>query len=258
MKHPHLLKTLDRSLWILTYFDSEHPDWGVTELARHLDLPKSLIQKTLATFAHRGFLQQDPLTRRYRLGPRILSLARLAQPELVRIAYPHMLQLAEDTEETVKLTQVDGGQTVIVAAVESFQSLRMTGRVGERNHLHAGASNKILAAYLPWADVIRALQDHLPKGDPTFQRLQELRAELTDIAARGYAISSGENEQGVTAVSVPVRGVFGDVEASLSVVGPSVRMTPDRQLTFLGMLRSTAGKISAELGFQERSTADSY
>lgn len=255
MRPSHLLKTLDRSLWMLTFFDSEHPDWGVTELARHLDLPKSLVQKTLATFAHHGFLHQEPLSRRYRLGPRILSLARGAQPELARAAHPHMVQLAEATEETVKLTLVDGGQTVIVAAVESVQSLRMTGRVGERNHLHAGASNKILAAFMPWSNVVRSLQVHLPEDDPIFQRLEALREELTSIAARGYCISSGENEEGVTAVSVPVHGMFGEVEASLSVVGPSVRMSAHRQKAFLGMLRRTARQISEQFGFRHRSGA---
>lgn len=252
MERPHVLKTLDRSLWMLTFFDSEHPEWGVSELARHLELPKSLVQKTLSTFAQHGFLRRDPLTRRYRLGPRILSLARMAQPELARAAHPHMVQLAEATEETVKLTLVDGGETVIVAAVESPHSLRMTGRVGERRTLHAGASNKVLAAYMPWPDVVRALEAQLPPDDPVFGRLESLREELAAIAAQGWAVSTGENEEGVTAVSVPVRDVFGDVAASLSVVGPSVRMTPERQAKFLTLLRRTAGCIAGEFGVHRR------
>lgn len=248
MKRPHILKTLDRSLWILTFFDSENPEWGVSELARHLELPKSLVQKTLATFAQHGFLRQEPLTRRYRLGPRILSLARVAQPALARAAQPYMAQLAEATEETVKLTLLDGGQTVIVAAVESPQSLRMTGRVGERRELHAGASNKVLAAYMPWPDVVRALEAHLPANDPVFDRLDALKEELAAIAARGWAVSTGENEEGVTAVCVPVYDMFGVVAASLSVLGPSVRMTPARQQKFLQLLRQTARDIGGELG----------
>ncbi|REJ35475.1 MAG: hypothetical protein DIU83_01185 [Bacillota bacterium] len=248
MTRPHLLKTLDRSLWMLTFFESERPEWGVSELARRLDLPKSLVQKTLATFAQHGFLSQDPLTRRYRLGLRILSLARMAQPALARAAYPHMVQLAELTEETVKLTQVDGGQTVIVAAVESPHSLRMTGRVGERRTLHAGASNKILAAHMAWPEVVQALRAHLPPDDPVFGRLDQLRRELADIAARGWAVSTGENEEGVTAVSVPVRDVFGYVTASLSVVGPTVRMTAQRRQMCLRLLRRTARKISEQFG----------
>lgn len=252
MKRPHILKTLDRSLWMLTFFDAEHPEWGVSELARHLELPKSLVQKTLATFAQHGFLRQEPLTRRYRLGPRVLSLARVAQPALARAAHPHMVQLAEATEETVKLTLIDGGQTVIVAAVESLHSLRMTGRVGERRELHAGASNKVLAAYMPWEDVVRALEAHLPADDPVFARLDALQEELAAIAAQGWAKSTGENEEGVTAVSVPVHDMSGDVAASLSVVGPSVRMTPERQERFLTLLRRTAREISGEFGVHHR------
>src|SRR5690606_21233510 len=74
-----LLQTLDRALTLLAAFDREHPEWGVTELAHHLGLPKSVVQKTLATFARHGFVHQEPRRRRYRLGLRLLSLARLAQ-----------------------------------------------------------------------------------------------------------------------------------------------------------------------------------
>ncbi|MFS8534546.1 MAG: helix-turn-helix domain-containing protein, partial [Limnochordales bacterium] len=102
-----LLQTLDRALTLLAAFDREHPEWGVTELAHHLGLPKSVVQKTLATFARHGFVHQEPRRRRYRLGLRLLSLARLAQPELARIADPHMVRLAAATKETVKLTIVD-------------------------------------------------------------------------------------------------------------------------------------------------------
>jgi len=246
-----LLQTLDRALTLLAAFDREHPEWGVTELAHHLGLPKSVVQKTLATFARHGFVHQEPRRRRYRLGLRLLSLARLAQPELARIADPHMVRLAAATKETVKLTIVDGNQAVIAHAVESPHSLRMTGRVGERNDFHLGASNKVLAAFLPWETVWAALSARLPAGHPLLQDATQFRSELEAIARQGYAVSHGEVEQGVTSVSVPIRGPAGEVQASLSVVGPSVRVAGDGWRWWLELLLAAKSAVEQELGWKD-------
>ena len=246
---PAPLQTLDRALTLLAAFDREHPEWGVTELAHHLQIPKSVVQKTLATFARHGFVRREPQRRRYRLGPRLLSLARAAQPELALIAHPHMVRLAEATRETVKLTVVDGIATVIAHAVEGPHSLRMTGRVGERNELHRGASNKVLAAFLPWETVHAALAAQLPAAHPWRVDSAPLRRELAAIARQGYAVSHGEVERGVTSVSMPVRGPSGEVEASLSVVGPTLRASGDGWMCWLGHLRAAVAAVERELGW---------
>lgn len=251
MAKPALLQTLDRALTLLAAFDREHPEWGVTELAHHLGLPKSVVQKTLATFARHGFVHQEPGRRRYRLGTRLLSLARLAQPELARIADPHMVRLAAATKETVKLTVVDGNQAVIAHAVESPHSLRMTGRVGERHDFHLGASNKVLAAYLPWETVWAALSARLPAGHPLLQDAARFRSELKAIARQGYAVSHSEVEQGVTSVSVPLCGPGGEVQASLSIVGPSLGVAGDGWRRWLDLLRSTKAAVERELGWED-------
>lgn len=253
-----VLKTLDRSLHILTLFDAEHRSWGVTELARHMDLPKSVVQKTLATFARRGFLYQEPGSRRYRLGPRILSLARLAEPELAHMARPHMIRLTEATQETAKLTVVDGPETVIIAAVESPRSLRMAGRVGERNRLHAGATNKLLAAHLPWSDVEAAAampgrsNETASKGRGKAERsdLRTLRRQLQGIYEAGHAMSHGEIEPGVASIAVPVYGDGGRVIACLSVVGPKQRMLKSAPTRFLPTLHEASAAISISIGYE--------
>lgn len=251
MTDPNVLKTLDRALHILTLFDGSKPSWGVTELARHLDLPKSVVQKTLATFARRGFMYQEDVSRRYRLGPRMWTLARFAEPELARMAVPFMERLARATMETVKLTVVDGTETVIIAAVESPQSLRMTGRVGERNPLHRGATNKILAAHMPFhrlEESVRRFCRRHGNDESVDRTMAELEPVLDDIRCRGWAASVGELEEGVKAVAVPVVGFGGDVVASLSVVGPAARMKDSQNGRVLSLLRETSADVSRALG----------
>lgn len=245
------LQTLDRALWVLTHFTPGQPEWGVSDLARALGLPKSVVQKTLATFARWGFLHQDPGTRRYRLGTRFLFMAQSVtlHQELVRVATPHLNWLAHETRETAKLSVEEGGESVIVAVVESPLSMRMTGRVGERNPLYAGASNLVLAAHMAWSDVLRALERHAPPDHPYRQEPELLRRALEPIARQGYAISCGQVELDVAAISAPVRAATGEVVASVSVVGPASRFVSERQDVMVRHVMETARKISRELGY---------
>ena len=65
---------------------------GVTEVADRVDLPKSTAARMLASLAREGAVEQVPGDTRYRLGPRIESLATglVATRSLVAIARPHL------------------------------------------------------------------------------------------------------------------------------------------------------------------------
>src|SRR5690606_25067432 len=76
--------------------------------------------------------------------------------------------------------------------------------------------------YLPWETVWAALSARLPAGHPLLQDAARFRSELKAIARQGYAVSHSEVEQGVTSVSVPRCGPGGEVQASLSIVDPSL------------------------------------
>ena len=47
---------------------------AVSELAQELGLNRSTTHRYVSTLAQLGYLQQDPATRKYRLGPRVLDL----------------------------------------------------------------------------------------------------------------------------------------------------------------------------------------
>ena len=67
-------QSLERGLAILSSFGSGRPLIGVSELSRELALSRSTTHRYIATLARLGYLQQDPDSKRYRLGPRVLDL----------------------------------------------------------------------------------------------------------------------------------------------------------------------------------------
>lgn len=68
---------LRRATDILDAFDPDHPRLTLTELARRSGLPVSTTSRMIAALAEWHALVRDP-DRRYRLGPRLAELGRLA------------------------------------------------------------------------------------------------------------------------------------------------------------------------------------
>jgi len=70
-----LLNTIARTGTVLGLFTAEAPEWGVTEVATTLGLPKSTTFDLLASLAEIGLLQQTS-NDRYRLGWQLLVIRR--------------------------------------------------------------------------------------------------------------------------------------------------------------------------------------
>jgi IclR family transcriptional regulator, KDG regulon repressor len=246
------LSTLDKGLAVLTAFSARRPEWGVAELAAHLNMHKTTVHKVLATYQRWGLIEQDRNTRRYRLGLRLIELAQAVSPVqgLRDAARPELERLVALSGETAKLSVPDRLDSFVIDAVESHDQLRMTGQTGMRNLLYGGASNKVLLAFMPreTAEGIIARTapgDHVARREPA-----AFQAELEAIARAGYALSTSEVERGVTAISAPVRDASGQVIASISIVGPDARLTPERLQALIEPVRSAAAAISRRLGFQ--------
>jgi DNA-binding IclR family transcriptional regulator len=235
---------------ILTSFSASRQEWGVSELARHLGYPKSLVSKMLTTLSSWGMVEQLPVTRAYRLGYRLLTLAGLVPDSnnLRAVALPVLQQLAERTRETAKVSVISDGESLVLERVETSYHMRMTIPIGQRNPLWAGASNLILLCHRSRTEIDRILQakapaDHLWRQDP-----QAFYARLDEIRSQGYAFSVDEVEVGLIAISAPIRGQSGEVVASASIVGPTNRLLPAEYPNLIQEVRNAAATISSKLG----------
>ena len=71
--------------------------------------------------------------------------------------------------------------------------------------------------------------------------------ELEATRQRGYAIDDEEFEEGIRAVSAPIRDIEGNVVAALSMPGPANRMPPQRVSEIADALVETANAISGHV-----------
>src|SRR5215813_3690041 len=131
-------QSLERGLAILSAFRSGRPLLGVSDVARDVGLSRSTTHRYIATLAGLGYLQQDPPTRKYRLGPRVLDLgfSAINSMDLRELAAPHLQALSDETGHTVNMAVLDGVDIVYIDRCRSArQGQREIGRASCRERV---------------------------------------------------------------------------------------------------------------------------
>lgn len=248
--------SVQRAIDILNLFGSQAPELGTTEIARALGLHKSTAASLVYTLAANGFLSQNPETRKYRLGLKLVerAFAMLDHVEIRRIAYPSLQQLRDQWNETVNLAILDGADVVFIERMLGTKALGMRSEVGRRERAHSTALGKAILASLP-LDEVRALvaRHGLPAVTPkTITDPEKLFAELDKVRNQGYAVDDEENEIGGRCVAVPIFDHTGKVVAAVSISAPTARLPLSDVPQVGAMVRETAKTISRNLGYLPR------
>jgi DNA-binding IclR family transcriptional regulator len=246
--------SIEKALQILLAFDAEQSIWGVRELSTHLDLSPPTVQRILKTLKEYRFVDQDPESRLYRLGPvyfRFLGIFQSAYP-IRRTAISFMERLQAKTQETVHLNVIDRFERVCIEHVESSQYLKASMPVGNRSPLYAGASSKCLLAFSTAAFRQQYLSQVAPVAltENTFTDSTELAVEVERTRQRGYASSLGERTPGLGSLSAPVLNHNGNVLAAISLAIPEIRFRDKKHRdACLRGLRGTAVELSQLMGY---------
>ena len=254
MDDPSQVKTIDRLVRVLECFTPEQPTWSLTEMALKLDLPKSTLHRFLVGLEQHEILRRDADDKRWRLGHRLFIWGSLAAEStgLRQVARPVMRKLAGETGETAILTVYHNQQVICTDKVETGHPVRLTLEVGARQACHAGASSKILMAYLPAEEIQAIIRDRgLPKlCTNTITDPDKLTTELARIREHGYATSLEETDLGAWGVAAPVRDWKGQVAGAIGVAGPTLRYGKDRIRQHALLCCQAADEISKLLSLE--------
>ena len=237
---------------ILHAFSTEETEMSVSDLSRRLGIHKSIVSRMVASLRSWRLLDQDPGTKRVRIGPGAFQLGTLFinREPLYRVALPHLGALVSQTRHSAHIAVLDKPQLLVVASVESPQALRVILRVGERRHLHATAAGKVLLAYGRAElldEVIGAVG--LPALTPqTITSRAALERLLLEVRAEGIAWNHEESTRGAGAVAAPIFSAEAGIAAALCAVFP-LSVVDASELTEIGEnVREAANRISMLMG----------
>lgn len=247
------VQSVDRALTILEVL-ARVGEAGVTEIAGELGVHKSTAFRLVTTLEAHRLVEQTTERGRYRLGVGVLRLAgaTTARLDLVQEARPVCRQLAVDTGETVNVSVLSESSALYLDQVAGSSALQPHNWVGQHIPLHATSNGKVLLSGLDddrVSDILGTLSRYTAA---TITKKARLREELAVVREQGYAVAVDELEEGLSAVAAPIRNAHGDVVASMSVSGPTFRLSEERVEDVVRLLVEAAAEVSHRLGWGRR------
>lgn len=232
---------------LLEFMTGGNQRFGVSELAKSLDLYKSNIHEIVSTFEQLGYVEQDPETKKYSLTMKLLVLGhqirrRFGFQEILGV---RLQKLSDETGELSYFGMLYGHQLIYMGGAFPRTDTIAKPVVGLIRPLYCTSMGKILLAY-SGSDVLQAvIGDTLkPFTEKTITNAERLKSELSEIKKRGYSTEHDEYEYGTGGMGVPVTGSDGKLIGALCLSGPSVRFGADKEKEYLPLLNKVASAIA--------------
>jgi DNA-binding IclR family transcriptional regulator len=239
---------VDRAAALLALVVESGEPRTFTSLVDELGLAKSTTSRLLHALERNRLVRRDRAGL-FRAGPlfAVYAAQHDTSQDLLDVAQPTLDEIGEQTGETVNLAVPRGEEVVQVAQVDSSFLLGLTNWLDVSVPPHCSALGKIFFAYKAMTLPDGQLAS-LPRGRALSRR--ELEADLAETVRRGWAMTWEELEAGLAAVAAPIRARDGTVVASVSVSGPTNRITKSDIPRLGEQLAGQTLVISRQLGYR--------
>ena len=240
---------IEKALEILLSFTPHNQELGTSEISQKLGYHKATTSRILLTLTERGFLRQNPLTKKFTLGHAIhelgLALTDSLSNNFVQIAKPYIDALRDKVDETITLELWSGDQTVMTYIAENGRPVRVAGRVGDRLPFYAAAGSKAILSFVAPHRLDALLQQELNRMTPTTVTDPEhFKEQLLKFRQQGFAVDYEEIDVGICAIGVPIFNHENRSFAAVVVVTPTQRLDDSPNSPTVMALKQTAKAIS--------------
>ncbi len=251
-KTEYLIRSLDHTLDVLEALAAAPGETSLSGLTRMVTLHKNSVFRLAATLEGRGYLEKNPVTGDYRLGPAAFELgcSYLRHADLAAAARPVLEKLSDSLRENAYLAVLRDGGVFYLEEAPAEQTIRVASRLGSRVPFHCTATGKVHLAFLPPAQAASLSRGPLSAQTPrTITDPRRLEEEIALCRGRGAALDLGEWEEGVVCVAAPVFDDAGRLQGAVSVSGPEFRMGEERlRDEVVPAVKAAAAVVSRRLG----------
>lgn len=240
------VKSLYKAILLLDYFNSSHPERGISELAELSGMLKSSVYNIMSTYEACGIIEKNPKTSQYRLGLKILALSNVLSQDDVfwEIIRPYMEELSQETGETVFLATPYGNNIIYREAAFPNHSISVRAIKGVVAPMYCTSLGKAILSCMDSEHTEQVIAEGMAPFTPyTITEPQEFREEVEKIRLQGYSIDNMEHEYGIKCVGVPIKNGNNQVIGAISLSGPSLRFNDDKILEYAGILIDRARRI---------------
>ena len=248
------VQSVQRAISVLFVVTQSDRPLGLSEIARRINLDKATVLRFLATLEASKLVQKDPVTKNYSGGANLSKLSNSWRNDIRQACGPYLRALSEKVNETVCLICPRDLERICIESIPAQnQELTVVPTIGTANPIYAGASGKVLMAYMTPQDADRVIEQTglKPVTNIGITDRKLLFNHLESVRERGYDYSINDVTPGASALASPIFGPDKQIVAALTVRGPEVRMSIAKMKQMAPWLIQTADKISSELGYTE-------
>jgi DNA-binding IclR family transcriptional regulator len=247
-------RSLERALRILNAFGNDRPALSLAQLSEALSLPRATVLRLCSTLTSYGFLRQDPQSKQYSLGLRLLELASSVSDSfsLRKIAAYYLNVLQLKLGKTTFLGILDNDEVLYIDKRDDLQSpINFTSKIGSRRPPYWGMMGSILMAYLPDSEIKRILQRNplTAATRKSITRKEEFLKWLGQVRKQGFVIDVEMALDGITGVAAPIFDHTGNAIAGVGVGFISSSVSAKELKGIVKEVTKTALTISKEMGY---------
>ena len=250
------MNSIEKSIQILNYLSNAERSVGITELSSKLLFSKSTVHRILKSLVSYSLVDQEKETSKYRLGMRVIEYSNSFYNsfDFRQIAKPILKDVCRETKLTTFLTTWYNSKGICIDSITPSrdENTHLFVEIGKEMPFHSAASAKILLAHQPSEDIKRIINEKtLPKyTSRTIVDPKKLEEHLNKIKESGFSICDEELEEGIKAISVPVKNINKEVIASITITGLSKRISNVNVKKFTKVLVESTQELSGMLGYK--------
>lgn len=253
--NPYVVQPVMKAMGVLAYVLEQGHIVSLKSVSDAMNLPKTTTFRYLQTLTATGFLEHDVASGKYKAASRFhsISVANVVVNKARQLARPLMLELTKEFSATVNLAVKGDCSVVYLDVMSSTHGTGTNARTGDAHPLHSTALGKAILAFMPEQEKQQYLSLSLAErtGRTLIERHQ-LEDQLHQVRRTGYAIETGENEDGMMCVGAPILDDSGYPWVAISITVPQQFLSTHHAMQVGTQLLAASQDISARLGLSLR------
>jgi DNA-binding IclR family transcriptional regulator len=248
-------QSVERALDILSLFSISRPQLSIKDISDNLNLSKPTVHGLVRTLLARGFMAQDPGTKKYSLGLNIYELGTVLSGTLKinQVAAGPVRTLVQETTMTARVGIWDQDNILVIDTIyPNFRNFQFCPP-GPRVPAYCSSTGKAVLAALPEPDFASYISrtPFFSYTSHTITTKEALIENLREFKVKGYTVDCEEYMLGIACIGAPILDANRYPIAAISLSGPPDKILGKRISKLAEGLVLTARDISIYMGFSE-------
>lgn len=244
---------LEKGLAVLDYLSYSYQGKTLQEIKDDLEISQTTAYRILNTMVRLEYLMYEEDSRRYKLSRKLLTLGfrALNEHQLLETVFPYMRELRDKLKETVCFGVLGEEKGIFIDQAQGSYAFSFKLSPGKPFELHCSAPGKAIMAYLPNTvrDRYLSYMEFKRFNERTITSRERYLEELENVFRQGFAMDNEEELSGVICIGAPVFNFRGYPCGAIWISGPKDRLSEKVIEEDAALIKETAARISAELGY---------